>query len=85
MAGWTEARKEDSGGFWPSCAAIATQGQADAAEVTVMRALGWRQKLASLSSKDQLCWGTLDSWLLLHVGFPLTVVGRCSSHEQTGD
>ena len=66
-------------------AAVATQGQADAAEVTVTHAVGWRLKPAGHSSKDQLCWGPLDSWLLLHVGFPLAVVGRCSSHEQTGD
>ena len=60
MACWTEAREEDSGGFWPSHAAVAAQGQADASEVTAMRALGWRQKPAGHSSKEQLCWGTLD-------------------------
>ena len=85
MACWTGAREEDSGGFWPSHAAVAAQGQADASEVTAMRALGWRQKPAGHSSKEQLCWGTLDPWLLLHAGFPLAVVGRCRSREQTGE
>lgn len=71
VAGWPGARKGDGHGSWPSCATAAARGQADAAEVTVMCAPGWRQRLASDSSQDQLFWGTCVSWLLLYVGFPL--------------
>lgn len=69
MAGWARARKGDGHGFWLFCAAAAAQGQAEAAEVTVMCTPGCRQNPTSDSSQGQLSRGTLVSWLSLHVGF----------------
>lgn len=60
VAGWAGARKGDGHGCWPFCAAAAAQGQAEAAEVTVMCAPGWRQTPASDRSQGQLPKGTLS-------------------------
>lgn len=41
MDDWTGAKKGDGHGSWPSCAATAAQGQAEATEVTAMCAPDW--------------------------------------------
>ena len=84
MAAWAGARKGGGHVSWPSCATVATQGQAEAAKVTAVCAQAGGRIQPVTAVRTSSPGGTFFSWLSLHMGFFLLWLGDTVPMKRLG-